>query len=64
MKYKVLNIAYALRAINYEQLGYYSKAKADYLKAKQLALAEGNEKQVIDLNECIKRMDMLIQKAK
>jgi tetratricopeptide (TPR) repeat protein len=64
MKYKVLNTAHAMRGLNYEQLGYYSKAKADYLKAKQIALAESNEQSVIFLNERIKFLDLQIQKAK
>lgn len=64
INYKVLNSSYAMRGLNYEKLGYYSKAKADFIKAKQTAIAEQNEEQIIYLNERIKNLDILINKAK
>ena len=64
INYKVLNASYTMRGLNYEKLGYYSKAKADFLKAKQEAIADQNEQQVIFLNESIKFLDTQIQKAK
>ena len=49
--------------ILFEQ-GYYSKAKASFLKAKTMAAKVGNEKKVIEINRYISRIDYELAKLK
>ena len=57
------NLAYAHRANIYYEMGYYSKAKEDYLTAKKFLKEEGLESAVIDINNKLQMIDALLKQA-